>query len=241
MVLLLIAGVIITMILANRKHVQQEVKIALMQADYEKELRLVESEVQEEVLSNVARELHDNIGQLLTLIRIQLEQEKLDDEVLTKKLEPVDGTLSDTIDQVRMLSHSLNTEYLENKGLAYAIEKEVNRISQIKKLKVNWEYDAEEDGLDKGKRVMVFRIFQELLNNSLKHSGAKQLDIVLSVKNNFVLSVKDNGRGFDTDIVLNGSEGSGLQNIIKRAKLAGMQMDIKSARGEGSIFKLSET
>ena len=78
LILLLIAGVIITMTLANRRHVQQEVKMAQMEADYEKELRIVENEVQEQVLSNVARELHDNIGQLLTLIRLQLEQEKLD-------------------------------------------------------------------------------------------------------------------------------------------------------------------
>ena len=64
LILLLVAGVIITMILANRRHVQQEVKMAQMQVEYEKELRAVENEVQEQVLTNVARELHDNIGQL---------------------------------------------------------------------------------------------------------------------------------------------------------------------------------
>ena len=75
-ILLLIAGVFITMILANRRHVQQEIKMAQREAEYEKELRNAENEVQEQVLSNVARELHDNIGQLLTMVKLQMEPGK---------------------------------------------------------------------------------------------------------------------------------------------------------------------
>src|SRR5690606_9873558 len=144
LILLLIAGVIVTMVLANRRHVQQEVKMAQMQVEYEKELRTVENEVQEQTLTNVARELHDNIGQLLTLLRLRLEQEKLDDEQMTSKLAPIDSTLSDTIDQVRLLSHSLNTEYLEKQGLVYAIEKEVDRLSKLRRLQVYLSIDGPE-------------------------------------------------------------------------------------------------
>ena len=240
LILLLIAGVIITMILANRRHVQQEVKIAQMAVEYEKELRNAEHEVQEQVLSNVSRELHDNIGQLLTMIRIQLEQEKLDDEQLAEKLAPVDNTLTDTIEQVRLLSHNLSTEYLETHGLLYALEKEVDRLSGLKKLKVHWEYDGVEKDFEKGRRIMIFRMVQEVLNNAMKHAVAKNIYISLGNANGFNLQIKDDGRGFDKEKVLATGKGAGLQNLVKRAKLADLQLDISSAPGKGSIFTFRE-
>ncbi len=240
LILLLIAGVIITMILANRRHVQQEVKMAQMAVEYEKELRNAEHEVQEQVLSNVARELHDNIGQLLTLIRIQLEQEKLDDEQLAEKLAPVDNTLTDTIEQVRLLSHNLSTEYLETHGLLYALEKEMDRLSGLKKLKVHWECDGIEKDFEKGRRIMIFRMVQEVLNNAMKHAVAKNIYISLANANGFNLQIRDDGRGFDKENALATGKGAGLQNLVKRAKLADLQLDITSAPGKGSIFTFRE-
>lgn len=240
LILLLIAGVIITMILANRRHVQQEVKMAQMAVEYEKELRNAEQEVQEQVLSNVSRELHDNIGQLLTLIRIQLEQEKLDDDLLAEKLAPVDNTLTDTIEQVRLLSHNLSTEYLETHGLLYALEKEVDRLSGLKKLKVHWEYDGIEKDFEKGRRIMIFRMVQEVVNNAMKHAVAKNIYISLGNANGFNLQIRDDGRGFDKEKVLATGKGAGLQNLVKRAKLADLQLDITTAPGKGSIFTFRE-
>lgn len=240
-ILLLIAGVFITMILANRRHVQQEIKMAQREAEYEKELRNAENEVQEQVLSNVARELHDNIGQLLTMIRLQIEQEKLDDEHIAERFAPAEQTLNDTIEQVRLLSHNLNTEYLETHGLIYATEKEVNRISALKRMQVHWEYSGAEPDIDKSRRIMIFRMLQEILNNALKHSRAKNIRITLDSTQGFVLKVEDDGRGFSLPDVQSSSKGSGLRNLVKRSKLAGLQLDIDSSPGKGSIFTFSET
>lgn len=215
--------------------------MAQMQVEYEKELRTVENEVQEQVLTNVARELHDNIGQLLTLIRLQLEQEKLDSEEIAEKLAPVDNTLSETIDQVRMLSHSLNTDYLETQGLNYAISKEVDRLSKLRKLKVHWNTDDAEPDFDKGRRIMIFRMMQEVINNTLKHSGAKNITISMQAADRFVLEIKDDGRGFDQEQVMVSGKGSGLSNLQKRAKLAGVTLNITAAIGKGSIFTFSES
>lgn len=241
LILLLIAGVIITMVLANRRHVQQEVKMAQMQVEYEKELRNAEHEVQEQVLSNVARELHDNIGQLLTLIRIQLEQEKLDDETLEARLVPVDNTINDTIEQVRLLSHNLSTEYLETHGLVYALEKEADRLSKLKKFTVSWEMNGSEPAFDKGRRIMIFRMVQEVLNNTLKHAVAKNISISMDTTKGFKLQVSDDGRGFDKEATLANGKGAGLQNMLKRAKIAGVQLDIHSTIGKGSIFTFTES
>ncbi len=237
-ILLLIAGVVITMILANKRHVQQEVKMTQMQLDYQKELRQVENEVQEQTLSNVARELHDNIGQMLTLIRIQLEQETFDDEALSNRLAAADNTLGDTIDQVRLLSHSLNTDHLERSGLVEILNHEINRLSSLKKLQIHWRKPDVEPELNKDQRIMLFRIFQEIINNAMKHAQAKNIHI--SIPNNSPLNIiiKDDGIGFDIKEIRSRGRGSGFVNMHKRAQLANFKLEIDSNKGNGSIFTL---
>ncbi len=238
LILLLIAVVIITMILANRKHVAQEVKMTQMQLDYEKELRTVEQEVQEQTLTNVARELHDNIGQLLTLMRIHLETQKLDGEEAKQKLAPIDDTLNDTIDQVRMLSHSLNTDHIATKGLLYVLDREAERLSKLNRMQIKWQNDGVDVDWDKGRKIMVFRMFQEIINNILKHAAAQHIIISMKCATGFELKIEDDGAGFDKEEVLNNNNGTGLQNLLKRAKLAGVSLDINSEKGEGSTFTI---
>jgi signal transduction histidine kinase len=240
LILLLIAGVVITIFLANRRHVQQQVKMTQMELNYEKELRMVEHEVQEQVLTNVARELHDNIGQLLTFMRIQIENEKLDDPQITSRLLPVDNTLTDIIQQVRMLSKSLNSDMLENGGLLNGIQLETQRLQHIRNFSVHFDSDEVEPVLNKNQRIMVFRIFQEILNNMLKHAEARNIYIVISGKGHFKLIMSDDGKGFEVPEKETGS-GSGLINIMKRARLANLVLNIDTAPGKGSTFTISES
>src|SRR6185437_3496008 len=151
-ILLLIAGVVITIFVANKQRLQQNMKLAQMQLDYQKELRVVENEVQEQVLTNISRELHDNIGQLLTVMRFQLEQKKLDAPEMEQILKPMDETLTDTMQQVRLLGRSLNSDLLEQNGLLHTINQEVNRLLQFNHLKIHWKNDDTEPVLNKDQR-----------------------------------------------------------------------------------------
>src|SRR5690606_15194537 len=160
-----------------------------MELDYEKELRQVENEVQEQVLTDVSRELHDNIGQLLTFMRIQMEQEKYDRPEVARMLEPVDKTLVTTIDQVRSLSRSLNTDHLEQSGLLQAIDNEITRLKLIARYTLHWKNDDTEPQLNKDQKIMAFRIFQEVINNILKHAEAKNIYITLNGENTFMLEI----------------------------------------------------
>jgi signal transduction histidine kinase len=241
LILLLITGVIITIFLANRRHVQQEIKMAQMQTNYEKELRTVESEVQEHTLNNISRELHDNIGQLLTLMRIQLEQEKLDMPELAITLAPLDGTLNDTIQQLRLLSHSLNSDVLMQNGLLNMIEQEIKRLRLFKAIAIDWKHDDKEPELSKDQRIMVFRIFQEVLNNTLKHAGAKHIEVTLHTLNNFSLTIRDDGKGFDLQQTMRDGRGAGIKNMTKRAALANLHFHIDTAMGKGATFVIAET
>src|SRR5262245_28597223 len=140
LVLLLISVVIITIFLSNKRHAQQEMRITQLQLDYEKELRVAEHEVQEQVLVNVSRELHDNIGQLLTVVNMQLEQQKVMNPGLVQPLKPITSTLLAITQEVRQLGKSLNSDLLETNGLIYSIEQEVSRLMQLKRYEIDWDY-----------------------------------------------------------------------------------------------------
>jgi len=240
LILVLIGGIVITIFAANRRHVRQEINMAQMQLNYEKELRTVENEVQEQVLINVARELHDNIGQLLTLMNIQIEQEKLGRPDVQQIMKPIEETLQGTIQEVRVLGRNLNSDLLEQNGLINTIDNEVSRLKGLNQFEVHWNHDGIEPVLDKNRRVMAYRILQEMINNMLKHARAKNLYITLQGKERFSLTLEDDGRGFDMNEAMNKSTSSGLKNILKRASLAELDCSIDTAVGKGCTFTLKQ-
>jgi signal transduction histidine kinase len=239
-ILLLIAGVAIVIFISNKQRITQEMKIAQMELDYEKELRTVQHEVQEHVLTNVGRELHDNIGQLLTVMHWQLEQKKVMAPEMSATLEPLHETLRNTTQQVKLLGRTLNSEMLEQNGLLNTIQMEVTRLQQLTHFTLHWTKDDTEPQLAPDQRLMVFRIFQEVLNNTMKHAKAKNITISICGKQNFLLQVQDDGKGFDMDEKMRSGTGAGLKNIMKRAALANLDCTIVAQEGKGCIFTLKQ-
>ena len=146
--------------------------------------------------------------------------------------------INETIHQVRLLSKSLNSDAIEQGGLLHAIGVEVERLRQLNKVVISWENDGAEPRLDKNQRIMGFRIFQEIINNSLKHAAAKNLRIKLYGQPTFRLWIMDDGKGFDLEAQLKSNNGSGLKNIIKRAALAQLKCNIMSTPDNGSSYAL---
>lgn len=231
-ILLLIAGIAITVIVANRQRVKREVA-------FEKELRTVEQEVQEQMLTNVSQELHDNIGQMLTVMHLQLKKGQVLHPDVSPLLQPVSDTLNDTIEQVKTLARGLNSDMVRRNGLEKSIAQEATRIATLERFTVNYQYDSTPVQLTTDAQLLVFRIFQEMLNNIMKHAEATQVDIELN-GSPFLLEVRDNGKGFDTATKMNTGKGMGLANMIKRAKLAGLECEILSSEGKGCIFILKQ-
>jgi signal transduction histidine kinase len=239
-ILLLIAAIVITVFISNRQRLQHDVKVAGMEADYEKELRNVEQEVQEHTMSYISQELHDNIGQMLTYVHLQIELEKQDQgNPWSERLVSMGDAVNQTIQQVRLLSKSLSSDFIEHGGLLHAIDVEVERLRQLEKVAIAWENDGAEPDLNKNQRIMSFRIFQEIINNTLKHSSARTLMINMRGKGTFQLTISDDGQGFDLAEQLKSNNGSGLKNIIKRATLAQLKCDIKSGLGKGCQYALA--
>jgi signal transduction histidine kinase len=173
-------------------------------------------------------------------MRLLIENKKIDDPSLIEVFKPIETFLVQASDQLRMLSRSMNTDYIQQLDLKDAITLEVERLRNISQNKVELIIGdtSEEVVLDKNQQLMAFRIFQEILNNSIKHSEATKISIRYKVRN-YILQVEDNGKGFSIDDVQYSNRSSGLNNMKKRAELAKMSLDIIAQPEKGSILTLN--
>ncbi|MBL7930248.1 MAG: hypothetical protein JNL60_00015 [Bacteroidia bacterium] len=240
-IILLVFGLVLAFFIANRQKVKQQMQLTQAKLDFEKELRQVEAEVSEHVMSQFAQELHDNIGQLLTAMHIQLENQRIDHPELADGLKPIDIYLDEVTQQLRLLSRTFNNDYLSHIGLFAAIQMEVDRLNVLKRFDVIYKAASGASNLEKNQELMTFRILQEIIQNALRHSGAKLLSIEVDNRNgSFEMRVSDNGKGFLLNETLASQKASGLRNIIKRARLAGLDCKIESGPGIGSLFILKK-
>jgi len=242
LILLLIAVIVITFFITGRQRLQQRMLLAETKTNFEKELRLVETEVSESIMGQFAQELHDNIGQLLTALHIQVENQKIDFPELIESFKPTEIYITEINQQLRMLSRTLNNDYIGHIGLLSALKLEIERINNLKRFNAQIESPSGPSGLEKNHELMVFRIFQEIVQNALRHANAKNLFVKVKTNGDgFRLEVKDDGKGFDVTAILDSNKASGLRNIKKRAQLAGLTFEIDSTPGKGSLFIIKKT
>lgn len=232
--LILLTTVIILFIYYQRKKLKFIVEKQETEKRYFEELSNSKLEVQEQTFKNIGWELHDNIGQLLSVANMQLNtlstQLPLD---IKDKLKDSQELLKHTLSEVRSLSKSLNNDVINNLGLVQSIENEINRFNKLNfleaKLTVKGEPNPELLG-DKD-RIIIFRILQEFFSNTIKHSNAKNLEVMVEyLPDELFITASDDGVGFDEETV---KMNSGLINMKKRAELIKADLELKSLKGKG--------
>lgn len=240
MALSLISFIILIVILYRRA----QLKNIVQRQNFEQDLLQTEVEIQEQTLQNISRDLHDNFGQIASLIKINLnllskELSERDQQRISESKE----LLSKLIGDIRFLSTSLASENLEKSGLAQKIESDLERVKRTGAIAIEYENSLNDTYLKSEEKVFLYRIFQEILNNALKHSQASKFIINLSGRNrNFTLIFSDNGIGFDTEAQhqsVNKNGGNGLENIKNRCKKMGARITIDSQQGVGTKFTIS--
>jgi len=208
-----------------------------LKKEYEQTLLQTQIEVQENTLAAVGRELHDNIGQLLTSTKllIGITQQKL--QVIPDTLNLADEVIGKAINEVRLLSKSLDTEWLQQFNFIANMQTEVSRLNATGMLQINFSY-SKKLLLQPEEQLIIFRIVQEALQNAVKHSKAQNIDISVNYSvASLIITVADNGIGLG-NIHLSG--GLGLKNMKHRAQLLGGTIDWTTLPDEGStvILKL---
>lgn len=207
-------------------------KIAQEKA-FEEEIIQAQTETQEQTLKNVGWELHDNIGQLLSFASMQLSILKMQvEDDVKEKFKDTSEALSNSLKEVRALSKTLNNDVILNIGLEKSIENEMNRLNKMEFASAKLEVHGERIALeDKKHEIVIFRIIQEFLSNSVKYSEAKNLSISINYNiNDVVFNAKDDGKGFDKDNI---EKGSGLINMKSRADLIGADFIMNSQPEQG--------
>lgn len=205
---------------------------------FQKTLNTTIIETQEQVLTNISQDLHDDAGQQLTYINFQLENLKLDAPDLTEILDPISQSVTRLSQSVRRISHSLNNHLITQQDLIKSISSEVERLKSSGKIDVQLVIDNEKRNFDGNEQIVIYRIFQEVVNNIIKHAKARA--IIVEISNNpFKMSISDNGRGFNMQE--NKSKISiGLENMKQRALMIDFNLSITSQIGEGTTVTLIE-
>ena len=213
----------------------------IREQEVRKEQELAEARLQAEDQQRyeIGQDLHDGVGQMLAYINVYIEVLKSKGTLTKKELKSLESALQNTIQQVRTLSRLLAPPELKDIGLRESIRELINSCSVMKKPTFRLEiYSPQEDyNLNLSKKRMIYRVVQELLNNTFKHAEADQVILTLHFdKKNFYLVYEDDGRGFDLQNI---RKGIGLDSIQSRIKFHQGALEIKSELAKGSITRIS--
>ena len=238
---LLFLGVLFLVMLFyyNNKKGQMSKEQQLMKAGFEKQLLESKLEIQEQTFEMISQEIHDNVGQILSLAKVQLgilEQKQFVDEELV-------GNVKDSIrlamTELRDIAKSLSSERVQLLSLQESINQEIRRINRSGFIMVSADIQGKERSIPDQLKLIAFRIVQEGLQNIIKHAGATEVKVSSIYQEEFLLiTIFDNGIGFDPEKEMQKKEGLGLQNIIRRAAMVGGKADIFSKHGQGTTLQI---
>lgn len=197
---------------------------------------LIEGEEKER--KRIAQELHDGLGQLLSTARLNVSaMEDRVEKLVTKQWENSIRLIDEAVTEVRHISHNMMPNALISIGFEAAIKEQVHIINDAGKVKVHIDLPKEKINLPESEAIALYRVIQEVLNNALKYADAKNIWLSISQQDVLGISIKDDGKGFDTKLI-NESNGIGWQNIHSRMEILNGEVHIHSDPGRGSEISL---
>lgn len=216
----------------KRQAQNQAEKRELLTAFHQEKLQAT-IEIQENTFRQIGLELHDNIGQILGLARMQLNGSARDPQ---ETINNADILIGKAISEVRGLSHSLHSGRIEDIGLVAAIGDLLEKIEKTGYAKTELIYDGNELA-GKESAVLFFRMVQEIINNIVKHAEATHISVQISTDDRgTAIVISDNGKGYDVETSHNGI---GIRNLRERASLANSEIEFTSTPSKGTTVKIS--
>jgi signal transduction histidine kinase len=236
---LLVLMLVIVIIMLFRIYLKRKNKLIrekeLMSIQFEQTLLQSKLEIQEQTFQDISQELHDNIGQLLSLVSINLNTLNAPHE--SERINKMDELLGKALNDLRNLSHSLDGDYIRNNGWTGLVVKLMGNLESTGKYHTTTELDDSLPSLGTERPIILFRMIQEVIHNIIKHANAKT--IYLKAKQepgHLIITIKDDGKGFSAD---EAAGGAGLQNLQNRAKMINAELKINSQPGTGTYVTIA--
>lgn len=245
LLILLFAAIIIYFIfLYQKKRYRHERELLELHETFSKTLLQSKLEIQEQTLDHIAKELHANFGHIVSLININLS------ELLSRPTESMKEGIIETkslakqlLTEMKALSASLNTDHIMHIGFVDALNNELERLAKLKKYQIRFTKCGEEYRLPAEHEIILFRLCQEIFNNTVKYAKASAITVSINYQpSHFLLEITDNGIGFNLEIVSSQSaakESTGFVNMKKRAKLINAELIINSGDEGGTSIHIS--
>jgi signal transduction histidine kinase len=211
---------------------------------YQRELLQSQLEIQNQTFQQIGEELHDNIGQLLTVALMRLNT--LEDEVIDpdaqQSVHQTREIIRTIITDVRALAKTLDHDTVRRFGLLASLTLELERIQRTGRIQIQFQTSGETYSFGEQTETVLLRMTQESLNNALKHAQAQTITVSVDYQPTlFILSISDDGRGFELEDVAKRTldkAGVGLTNLYRRAGLLGGTCSIVSHLGAGTRVEI---
>ncbi|WP_438424311.1 sensor histidine kinase [Aquimarina macrocephali] len=187
---------------------------------HKKELLKTQMEIQVQTMKSIGREIHDNVGQKLTLSSLYLQQLVYESKApeIIDSIKNINIIINESLEDLRHLSKSLTDDTIENNTIFELIENECKKISNLKKCKISFKSDSQIKPVSYRKKSILLRISQEFIQNSIKHASCEKIDISLyENEGKLHLKLQDDGKGFDVENLK--TNGIGIKNMKKRTEM----------------------
>jgi len=238
-VILLSSLIIIVIINYKRKTEKHDLERKNMMLSFENERIMIETEVEEETRQNLASELHDNIGQLMSLTNVILSSIDMNEPPRAlEKVRSAQELVLRSIREMRQLTKLVQGQNILSAGLQEAMDQELKWLQRNEYYKISCSFP---ESLDKHKNeekdLIIFRLFQESLHNIIKHAEATSILIDIALKDStFHLRIEDNGKGFNVEETGRNGKGLGIKNMQKRIQMLNGYMQIESSPFQATIL-----
>jgi len=235
--------ILLVFIYQKKQHLYVREKEQL-KVDFEKQILESKLEIQEQTFKYISQEIHDNIGQVLSLAKLTINTMNVNDpQILNEKIDSSKNLVGKAIEDLRNLSRNLNTDYITDLGLNVSIENEIKILRNASQYEIEVVTKGAPYRLQHQQELIIFRVFQEVLQNIIKHSKATHITIAFYYNTGyFVLEISDDGIGFDVSILNKGSKGLvgiGVLNMRHRANLISADFAINSSAKNGTVVKIT--
>jgi signal transduction histidine kinase len=242
LLLLMAVSLLLFFFFSRKKIIEKELEKKTAEIKHQKELIHATILTQENERKRIAQDLHDDISSKLNVIHLNSNL-LLDGSLSDKEYSEVNKSNIDitnrTLQSARKIAHDLLPPILDKFGLQSAIEELVDDFNTSKKVLISYQLKYQKNYLNKTKELHLFRILQELINNSIRHGKAKSINLMLETENSKLnLSYSDDGIGFNLKNAQL-KKGLGMKNIESRVELLSGKLKVNSTENNGATFAIN--